>query len=70
MEIEKLYENFLNFFINFINELEKLLKNNKLTYKEKLMRLSELMFEKDKRIYIGILLIIISFILYFIDNTT
>jgi hypothetical protein len=69
MEIEELYKNFILFIIELINDISIIMRNNKTTYYMKLVLLSQILFDENKKIFIGFLLILISFIFYFVDST-
>tara|TARA_Y100000389_G_C17471000_1_gene530845 strand:+ start:663 stop:866 length:204 start_codon:yes stop_codon:yes gene_type:complete len=66
----EVYKQFMDFLINFINELIDLFNDNKISPKEKFIKLSYIILNEKNRIYIGIVFIILSFTFYLVDNTT
>jgi hypothetical protein len=65
----EIYKEYLDFLMNFINDIIDLLNDYKIDNNEKFMKLSILIFNEKNRIFIGLTFILISFILYLIDTT-
>jgi hypothetical protein len=67
----ELYKNTLQTLIDIINDLSNL-KNNKtsLSIMNYNNEFYDIFLKEDRRIYIGIVLIILSFIIYFIDGAS
>jgi hypothetical protein len=65
----EIYKEYLDFLMNFINDIIDLLNDHKIDNNEKFMKLSLLILNEKNRIFIGFTFILISFILYLIDTT-
>ena len=65
--IETEYKNFIQYLIKIIDEIGNLIQNNNNYDKILFTKLSQILFNEQYRIHLGILLIFISFILYIID---
>tara|TARA_B110000858_G_scaffold190758_1_gene239161 strand:- start:43 stop:417 length:375 start_codon:yes stop_codon:yes gene_type:complete len=70
LTIHELYENSIQYMINIINDISYFLSmnHNKFSNQEYRTVLFNIFFSKDRVLYTGIVLIFISFIIYFIDN--
>jgi len=67
--IIELYNGTIQTVINIINELSLLFSDRKyLSSKEYRIKLFSILFQDDRKIFIGIILIMLSFVLYFIDG--
>ena len=66
----EIYNNFFDFLIDFINDILELINDNTLNNNSKFLKLSSIILNEKNRIFIGYLLILISFTIYLIDNTT
>lgn len=69
--IKDLYINTLNTIINIINDIINLI-NESYYISDKMfiyVKLYDIFFMKDRLLYVGILFVILSFIIYFIDNS-
>ena len=70
LSIGKIYENTIQTIINIINEIVYLIDNSNY-YKNDYYNYYINIFTKDDRLfYIGIILIILSFVIYFIDGVS
>jgi hypothetical protein len=66
--IIELYQNTMQTIIDIINDVMRILDNyNKDSY---FMTLVQVFFHEKRMFYIGIILIILSFVIYFIDGAT
>jgi len=61
----QLYKNTLQTIIDIINEITELYNNDKAVNMNKIY---EIALMEDRKIYVGILLVFLSFIVYFIDG--
>jgi hypothetical protein len=61
----ELYKNTIQTIIDIINELTELYNNNQNVDR---MKIYEIMFNNDRKIYMGIVFVVLSFIFYFIDG--
>jgi len=67
--IIELYNGTIQTVINIINELSLLFSDRKyLSSKEYRIKLFSILFQDDRKIFVGIILIMLSFVLYFIDG--
>lgn len=70
LTINEIYNNTLKTFISIINDISDLVSEKEiLTNTEFRRKIVDTFLRKERRIYVGILLIILSFILYFIDSS-
>lgn len=63
--ILELYKNTLQNIIDIINEITELYNNNE---NVNMKQIYEIIFNNDRKIYVGIMFIVLSFIVYFIDG--
>tara|TARA_B100000795_G_C22784236_1_gene433827 strand:+ start:149 stop:505 length:357 start_codon:yes stop_codon:yes gene_type:complete len=71
LTINELYQNTIQTIIDVINDVSVFVSyNTDLSKIENRKLIFEIFFRKERRIYIGIILIILSFILYFIDSSS
>lgn len=69
--ISELYNETLETIINIINETSELLTERKyLSNKTYISRLFTIFLKEDRKYFLGIVLIILSFIIYFIDGSS
>tara|TARA_B110000483_G_C18106577_1_gene507940 strand:+ start:541 stop:909 length:369 start_codon:yes stop_codon:yes gene_type:complete len=70
LTISELYENTIQYFIDIIKDISSFLTINHKNFSNEEYRnkLFDIFFSKDRVLYSGIVLIFISFIIYFIDN--
>jgi|UniRef100_A0A6C0LGM2 hypothetical protein len=65
LNIGFIYKNTMQTIIDIINEVFTFI-NNPSTYKE----FKEIFFKKERLFYIGIIFVILSFVIYFIDGVS
>mgnify|MGYP001284817396 FL=1 len=71
LTINELYKNTIQTIIDVINDVSVFVSYNMdLSKIENRKVIFEIFFRKERRIYVGIILIILSFILYFIDSSS
>lgn len=71
LTINQIYDNTIKTMIAIINDISELISEKEvMTNTEFRRKLVEIFFMKERRMYVGILLILVSFILYFIDSST
>lgn len=71
LTINQIYNNTIKTSISIINDISELIsEKDMLTNTEFRREMVNIFFMKERRMYVGILLILISFILYFIDSST
>jgi len=63
--ILELYKNTLQNIIDIINEITELYNNNE---NVNIKQIYEIIFNNDRKIYVGITFVVLSFIIYFIDG--
>jgi hypothetical protein len=67
----EIYKNTMNVIIDIINDIIYLIDDRKyITTNEFYMKLYYIFFVKERLFYIGIVFLILSFIIYFIDGST
>ena len=70
LTINQAYNNTIKTSVSIINDISELISQKEaMTNTEFRRRLVDIFFKKERRIYVGILFIILSFILYFIDSS-
>tara|TARA_B100000795_G_scaffold268556_1_gene255750 strand:- start:4331 stop:4711 length:381 start_codon:yes stop_codon:yes gene_type:complete len=70
LTINELYKNTLQTFIDIINDIIELNNNKTNDLNNYVAKLLYILTENDRKLYVGIILIIISFVIYFIDGTS
>ena len=60
----------MDFLIEFINDIIELVNDDKIDNRTKFIKFSSIILNEQNRIFIGCIFILVSFIIYFIDNTT
>lgn len=71
LTINQIYDNTIKTMIAIINDISDLISEKEIiTTTEFRRRLVDIFFMKERRMYVGIVLILVSFILYFIDSST
>jgi translation initiation factor 2 beta subunit (eIF-2beta)/eIF-5 len=69
--ISELYNNTIETVIDIIDDITKLMADkNYISSKTYWDRFYNIIFKEDRKIYVGIILVILSFILYFIDGAS
>lgn len=70
LTINELYQNTIEYMIDIINDISSFLSMNHSVYSNQEYRkiLFDIFFSKNRILYTGIVLIFLSFIIYFIDN--
>jgi hypothetical protein len=69
--LSELYNNTIQTVIDIINDITKLLSDkNYISSKIYWERLQNILLKKERKIYIGIIIVFLSFILYFIDGAS
>jgi hypothetical protein len=69
--ISELYENTLQTVLNIINDLTELYSNyNYMASKEYRLKLINIFLANDRKLFVGIILILLAIILYFIDGAS
>lgn len=67
--IEELYNGVINTIINIINEITALNQERKyMETREYIKKILKIFLQNDRKIFVGIVLVILSFIIYFIDG--
>lgn len=67
LNISDIYTNTIQTIINIINDLTFLLNDN--NYKS-YYQIIDIIFKNDRMFYVGIIFIILSFVIYFIDGVS
>jgi hypothetical protein len=70
LSIGKLYENSIQTVIDIINEIVYLIDNNNYYKSDYYNQYIKILTKNDRLFYIGIILIILSFVIYFIDGAS
>lgn len=71
LTIQQIYENTIKTTVSIINDISELIsEKDLLTNTEFRRKLVDAFLMKERRMYVGILLVVLSFILYFIDSAT
>uniref|UniRef100_A0A6C0CEE1 Uncharacterized protein n=1 Tax=viral metagenome TaxID=1070528 RepID=A0A6C0CEE1_9ZZZZ len=70
LSIGKLYENSIQTVIDIINETVYLIDNNNYYKSDYYNQYIKILTKNDRLFYIGIILIILSFVIYFIDGAS
>lgn len=70
LTINELYQNTIEYMIDIINDISSFLSMNQSVYSNQEYRkiLFDIFFSKNRILYTGIVLIFLSFIIYFIDD--
>lgn len=69
--ISELYNSTIETIIDIIDDITKLMADkNYISSKTYWERFQNIIFKEDRKIYVGIILVILSFILYFIDGVS
>jgi hypothetical protein len=66
--LNELYHNTLKTIIDIINDIMRIIDNN--NQENYLINILDIFFNEKRMFYIGIILIILSFVIYFIDGAT
>lgn len=72
LSVHELYQNTMQYLINIIDDFSDFLSVNhsNLSNHEYRNKIYEIFFNNDRILYTGIILIFISLVIYFIDNTS
>lgn len=71
LTINQIYDNTIKTIVSIINDISELISEKEvLTNTEFRRKLFQIFLLKERRMYVGILLVVFSFILYFIDSST
>lgn len=72
LSVHELYQNTMKYLVNVIEDISDFLSinHNNLSNHEYRNKIYEIFFNSDRILYTGIILIFISFIIYFLDNTS
>jgi len=70
LSIGKLYKNSIQTVIDIINEIVYLIDNNNYYKSDYYNQYIKILTKNDRLFYIGIILIILSFVIYFIDGAS
>lgn len=70
LSIGKIYENTIQTIIDIINETVYLIDNNNYYKSDYYNQYIKIITKNDRLFYIGIILIILSFVIYFIDGAS
>ena len=68
IKLVDIYKNTIQTIIDIINEISIITSNY--NYKTVYNDIYKIIFKKDRLVYIGIILIFLSFVIYFIDGAT
>jgi hypothetical protein len=67
LNISNIYKNTIQTIIDIINEVMIILDNNDKNLYEKLLNV---FYKEERQFYIGIIFIVLSFVIYFIDGVS
>ena len=66
--MQKEYNEFMNYLVDLVDDIGEIISQNKrTTYEEFLTSIAKVMFEPKHRIHLGVLVILISMLLYILD---
>jgi hypothetical protein len=70
LNVGDIYKNTIQTIIDIINDLTFLFNDDNKNYNKIYYEIIDIIFKKDRMFYVGIIFIILSFVIYFIDGVS